>query len=196
MKEERILRSLALNPKKKWKQKELVERVRCTKGHVSKVISKLGKKNMVTKIGRGETIVVDLPKMLNYWISIRKLPRPYYINENPEKIKKILKEDDLKYALTLFSAAWERIKLLKVKKIELYVLEKDLKKAFKILGKPSPYGDVEIYPCDEFIFDGIEKKGKLNLVSVVQNYVDLMHIGGNGTRVGLALARKFNVLGG
>jgi len=102
----------------------------------------------------------------------------------------------MKYALTLFSAAWHRIKLLKVGKIEIYILNKDLQKLLKLIGdRESPYGDVEIYVTDKYDLIDLEKIEGLNLVPITQNYVDLMTIGGNGTRVALELAKKFGLFG-
>jgi len=202
MKREALIKLLSL--RKEWEQKDLVASAGCTKGYVSRTIKKLEDLNIVTKISRGKIVVVDLPKLLNYWISIRKPLAPMYvdINEPVEIIEKKLKDpkmEKIKYSITLFRSAWHRIKLLKVDKIEIYVLEKDLQKILKLLGKlggkSSPYGKIEIYVADKHNLMGSEKVGGLNLVPITQNYVDLMVAGGNGTRVALELAKKFGLLG-
>jgi len=199
MKKESLIKLLSL--KKEWAQKDLVEKTECTKGYVSRTIRKLEDLNIVTKTSRNKIIVIDLPKLLNYWTSIRKLPSPIYIDikEPIENIEKKLKKSKIDYSLTLFSAAWHRIKLLKVDKIEVYLLKKDLQKflklASKLGGRPSPYGKVEVYVADKYDLIGSEKINGLNLVPITQNYVDLMVVGGNGTRVALELAKKFGLLG-
>lgn len=202
MKREALIKLLSL--RKEWEQKDLVASAGCTKGYVSRTVKKLEDLNIVTKISRGKIIVVDLPKLLNYWISIRKPFAPIYVDikrpvENIEKKLKDPKMKKIKYSITLFRAAWHRIKLLKVDKIEIYVLEKDLQKLLKLLcklgGKSSPYGKVEIYVADEYDLAGSKKVGGLSLVPITQNYVDLMVVGGNGTRVALELAKKFGLLG-
>lgn len=198
MKKEALIKLLSL--KKEWNQKDLVKRAECTKGYVSKIIRKLGDLNIVTKTSRNRIVVIDLPKLLNYWISIRKLPSPIYVDiKKPiENIEKKLKRSKIDYSLTLFSAAWHRIKFLKVDKIEVYILKKDLQKflklASKMSGKLSPYGKVEIYVGDKYDLIGSEKINGLNLAPITQNYVDLMVVGGNGTRVALELAKKFELL--
>ncbi len=199
MKQEILIKLLSL--KKEWNQKDLVEKANCTKGYVSKIIGKLTYLNIVTKTSRKKIVVIDLPKLLNYWISIRKLPNPIYIDikEPVENVERKLKKSKIDYSLTLFSAAWHRIKLLKVDKIEVYVLKKDLQKFLKIAaklgGKPGPYGKVEIYIANKYDLIGSEKISDLNLVPITQNYVDLMTVGGNGTRVALELAKKFGLFG-
>jgi hypothetical protein len=195
MKKEFILKLLAL--KKEWKQKDLVEESRSTKGYVSRVIEELKEKNIVTKINRNNLVVIDLPKLLNYWVSLRKLPSPYFIDikEPVEVVEKKLKNADIEYAITLFRAAWHRLKLLKIDKIEIYVVEKDLQKIFKLIGKSSPFGKIEIYPASYFELFGCEDIKGLKLVPITQNYVDLMFVGGNGTRIALELAKKYDLLG-
>lgn len=204
MKREVLIKLLSL--KNEWNQRDLVASAGCTKGYVSRTIKKLEDLNIVTKISRGKIVVIDLPKLLNYWVSIRKMPRCMYVDIDApvEAIERKLKGSKiggskLNYSITLFRGAWHRIKLLKIEKIEIYVQEKDLQKLLKMLGrlggKSRPYGKVEIYVADKYDLAGSEKVGGLNLASVTQNYVDLMVAGGNGTRVALELAKRFGLLG-
>jgi hypothetical protein len=195
MKMERIIK--LLSSKKEWKQGDLVRSGYSTKGHVSRIIRKLEEENIVTKSDRNTVVVIDLPKLLNFWVSLRKLPEPYYLDvkESVEKIEQKLKKSEIEYSVSFFRAAWHRLKLLKIEKIEVYVLRKDLQDIFKLLGKPSSHGKVEIYPADETDIIYSEKINGINLVSVAQNYVDLMHVGGNGTRIALELAKKYGLFG-
>ncbi len=195
MKKEFILKLLSL--RKEWKQSELIKLSDSTKGHVSKTIKELEEKNIVTKTDRNTIVVIDLAKLLNYWVSLRELPRPYYLDtkEDIEKIEQKLKKSYIEYSISFFRAAWHRLKLLKVEKIEIYVLEKDLKRVFRLIGKPRPYGKVEVYPATKIDVFGFEKVSGLKLVPVTQNYVDLMLIGGNGTKIALELAKKYELFG-
>jgi len=195
MKKEYIIKLLSL--KKEWKQSDLIKLSNSTKGHVSKTIKELEEQNIVTKTDRNTIIVIDLPKLLNYWTSLRKLPKPHYLDtkENIEKIEQKLKKSDIEYSISFFRAAWHRLKLLKIEKIEIYVLEKDLKRIFKLIGKPKPFGKVEIYPATKLEILSFEKLSGLRLVALTQNYVDLMLVGGNGTRIALELAKKYELFG-
>ncbi|MCD6476600.1 MAG: hypothetical protein J7K26_00335, partial [Candidatus Aenigmarchaeota archaeon] len=134
---------------------------------------------------------------LNIWCNIRKLEKPIYIKTklNYKQILKKLKKLD-NYALTLLSAAWIRIKFMKTSRIEIYVSKKHINKFIKEIGEKSkkPTNFI-IFPCDKYIFEGSEKIDSLILVSVVQNYVDLIAYGGTGIRVALKLAEKYNLLG-
>lgn len=190
---ERIIRLLLTYPSKKWKQKELVSSTGYSKGFISQEIKKLSEENIVSKLN-DKIVLIDFPKLLNKWSGIRKLPKPlYFRTEDIDKFEKKLRKSKIEYALTLFRAAWHRIKFLKVEKIELYVKKKSLAKVRKLSGKEQIAGNVEVY-SDEDVFIGCEKVKGLNLVSVVQNYVDLMCMGGNGTRVALQLVKKYELI--
>jgi virulence-associated protein VapD len=148
------------------------------------IISKLGNKIILT----------DFSKLLNRWAGTRKLPKPIYFKTlSVEKIETKLKISNLNYALTLFSAAWHRIKFFKIEKIEVYIRKNDLNRFRKLFGKEDIFGNVEVY-VDDDVFIGKEKIKGLYLVSLVQNYVDLMSIGGNGTRVAIQLAKKYEMI--
>jgi len=195
MKLEHITKLLSL--RKDWKLSDLIKLSSSTKGHVSKVIKKLEEQSIVTKTDRHTIIVIDLPKLLNYWISLKKLPRPYYLDtkEDTKEIERRLKKSDIEYSISFFRAAWHRLKLLKIEKIEMYVLEKDLNKIFRLVGRPKPYGKVEVYPATKMDIFGFEKIAGLRLVPLTQNYVDLMCVGGNGSRIALELAKKYDLYG-
>jgi DNA-binding MarR family transcriptional regulator len=195
MKIEHIVKLLTL--KKEWKQSDLIKFSDSSKAHVSKTIKKLEEQNIVTKTDRSVIIVIDLPKLLNYWVSLRKLPKPFYLDakEDVEKIEQKLKKSDIEYSISFFRAAWHRLKLLKVEKIEIYVLEKDLSKIFRLIGRSKPFGKIEVYPAAKFEIFGYERVSGLRLVPLAQNYVDLMLAGGNGTRIALELAKKYELFG-
>jgi len=190
---ERIIRLSLTYPNKKWKQKELISSTGYSKGFISQETKRLSEENIVSKLNE-KIVLIDFPKLLNKWVGIRKLPKPLYFKiGNVNKFEKKLKNSKIEYALTLFRAAWHRIKFLKVEKVELYIKKKDLAKIKKLLGKEQIAGNVEVY-LDEDVFVGCEKIRGLNLVSVVQNYVDLMCVGGNGTRVAMQLAKKYELI--
>lgn len=190
---EKIARLLLTNPNKKWKQRELVLATGFSKGFISQQIKELSEENIISKV-ENRIVLTDFSKLLTKWAGIRKLPRPtYFKGESIEKIEDKLKKSKVDYALTLFRAAWHRIKFLKVEKVELYVKRNDFEKIKRILGKEEIVGNVEVYVDDDSLI-GKEKINGLNLVSVVQNYVDLVCVGGNGTRVALQLAKKYELI--
>jgi hypothetical protein len=107
---------------------------------------------------------------------------------------KLKKEKD--YVLTLFRAAWYRINFMRTNSFEIYVspenIEKFTAKFGKIAKEPTNF---IVYKCEEEIFEGMERENELNLVSVVQNYVDLIGFGGTGARVAFELGKKYGLIG-
>jgi len=190
---EHITKLLLTYPKKEWKQKQLVLATGYSKGFISQEIKKLLYDNIVSKLD-SNIVLIDFPKLLNKWVGIRKLPKPIYFKTTSiERLEDKLKKSEIKYALTLFRAAWHRIKFLKIERIELYVIKKDLEKIRRLLGKENIAGNIEVYLDKDYIFVGNKKLDGLCLVSPVQNYVDLMCVGGSGTRVALQLAKKYKL---
>ncbi|MEM7819020.1 MAG: hypothetical protein QW403_02655 [Candidatus Aenigmatarchaeota archaeon] len=190
---EKITRLLLTYPNKKWKQKELVLATGFSKGFISQQIKELTEENIISKL-ENRIVLTDFLKLLNKWAGTRKLPKPTYFKaENVEKIEEKLRKSKIDYALTLFRAAWHRVKFLKVEKVELYVKRNDFEKIKRILGKEEIVGNIEVYVDDDALI-GSEKINGLNLVSVVQNYVDLVCVGGNGTRVAMQLAKKYGLI--
>jgi len=190
---ERIARLLLTYPNKEWKQKELVLATGYSKGFISQEMKKLSYENIVSRLD-DKVVLIDFPKLLNRWVGIRKLPKPLYFRViSIDKLENKLKKSGVRYALTLFRAAWHRIKFLKIEKIEFYVRKNDLERIRKLLGREDIAGNVEVYPADDYVFIGNEKLKGLYLVSPVQNYVDLICVGGSGTRVALQLAKRYEL---
>jgi hypothetical protein len=189
----RIARLLLTYPKKEWKQKELISSTKYSKGFISQEVKALSEECIVSKIDK-KIILVDFPKLLAKWVGTGKLPKPiYFRTRSTESVGKKLGKVKFDYALTLFGAAWRRIKFFKVEKLEIYVKKSDVEKMRKLLGKEDISGNVEVYPAEDDVFAGKEKIAGLFLVSPVQNYVDLMCVGGSGTRVALQLAEKYKL---
>ncbi len=191
---EKVMRSLLTHPKNTWKQKELADKAGCSKAFLSKLTKKFISEGILTRPYNQQLVLVSYTKLLNKWSGERKMPQPVYIKTEmkSKRVEQKLKKME-SYALTLFSAAWHRIKFMKTNTVEVYV-HKDLKPFIKTFGKKSKDPTTfSIFPIDEEI-EGSEKINGLSLVSVVQNYVDLMSYGGNGARVAFELAKKYELI--
>lgn len=195
---EKIIRILLTYPKKKWMQKGLAEKVNCSNAFVSKLMKRFHSENIISKPYKNQVILVGYSKLLNKWVGIRKLSKPIYIESSlsEKEIENLLKKDGERYALTLFRAAWYRTKFMKTNSFEIYVpldkIEKFAAKFGNIVEGPTNFS---IYKCREEIFEGMEIIDELNLVSIVQNYVDLMSFGGSGARVAFKLGEKYGLIG-
>lgn len=192
---EKITRLLLTYPKRSWTQKELADRVDCSKAFLSKLAKKFAAKGIIS---HGKEIILLSPtRLLNIWCSLRELPTPVYIktDKGKEKVLRELKKRE-DYCLTLFSAAWFRIKFMRTDRIEAYITRKEANSFIKKFGEKSknPTNFI-IFPAEESIFEGSELVDDVRLVSVIQNYVDLMSYGGTGTRVAMRLAEKYKLLG-
>lgn len=193
---EKVVRLLLTYPKRKWRQKELAEATNCSKAFLSKLTKKLIERGILARPYKNQIILLSFTNALNFWQTIRKLPKPIYIKTglNQEEIIKKLKNIDC--CITLFYSAWLRTKFMKTNTIEIYVLNDKIKKFIKIFGKESKEPtNFTVFEADKDVFIGSEKLNNLRLVSIVQNYVDLMVYGGSGVRVALKLSEKYNLLG-
>jgi len=194
---EKIIRLLLTYPKRKWMQKDIAEKAGCSRAFVSKLMYRFHSENIIAKPYKNQVVLIGFSKLLNKWAGMRKLPEPIYIETSlsEEEIEELLKKRK-DYALTLFRAAWYRTKLMRMDSFEAYVSQRNIGRFIGNFG-----GRVEnptnfiIYESEEQIFDGVEVIGKLRLVSVVQNYVDLMSFSGTGSRVAFDLGEKYGLIG-
>ncbi len=195
---EKIIRLMLTYPKRKWMQKELAEKANCSRAFVSKLMKRFHSENIISRPYKNQVILIGFQKLLNKWVSMRKLPEPVYLESalSEEEFEKLLKKEKKDYALTLFRAAWQRIKFMRTNSFELYVsperMEKFVAKFGKRTEKPTNF---IIYNSEKENFEGMGKVNGLNLVSVVQNYVDLMSLGGTGARVAFKLGEKYELIG-
>ncbi|MBN2014197.1 MAG: hypothetical protein JW778_03365 [Candidatus Altiarchaeota archaeon] len=194
---ERIIRLLLTHPKRRWVQKDLAEKTHCSTAFVSKLMKKFQSENIIARPYKNQVVLIGFSKLLNRWSSTRKLPQPIYIRTSfsEEKIEGLLRREK-GYVLTLFRAAWHRTKFMKTDSFEVYVVSDKIEGFTKKLGArtENPTNFI-VYECEEQVFEGMETINKLRLVSVVQNYTDLMSLGGTGSRVAFNLAEKYGLIG-
>jgi len=114
---------------------------------------------------------------------------------NPTEVEAILRNKQ-GVGLTLFRAAWHCTKFAMTSAVETYVLERDLVTLVSELGSISTQPtSVILYPTKGPELEGLERVNDLPLVSVPQNFVDLMAFGGQGPRVAMHLTRSYGLLG-
>jgi len=194
---EKITRLLLTHPKRKWMQKDIAETAGCSRAYVSKLMQRFHSENIIARPYKNQVVLIGFSRLLNKWAGMRKLPEPIYIETSlsEEEIEESMrKEKD--YALTLFRAAWYRTKLMRTDSFEMYVLAEDIERFAGNFGDriENPTNFI-IYGSEKQIFEGMEAVGKLRLVSVVQNYVDLMSFGGTGSRVAFNLGERYGLIG-
>lgn len=194
---EKILRLLLLYPRRRWKQAELAAKAGCTAAFASKLTARLVADGIVARPVPQQVLLLAPSTALNRWAALRVLPRPVYIKPaGPKPLLEARLKRQSGYALTLFSAAWHRVRFMRTAGLELYVLKPELRRFTRLLGTRSRTPtNVVLFPATQDVLEGAERVSGLWVVAPVQNYIDLMVAGGSGVRVALELARKYNLLG-
>ena len=194
---ERLYRLFLLDPKAAWTQKDLAARAGCSRGYVSRVIGSLTSAGVVARPYKNRVVLASPAKLLTLWAGRRVLPPPTYVAP-----KRFLEQTEASLAdrpgvaLTLFRAAWHRTKFMRTASLEAYVLAAELPSAVRRLGAASPEPtSLALYPAEGPELEGVERLDGMPLVSVPQNFVDLIAAGGQGPRVAFQLARAHGLLG-
>lgn len=193
---ERLYRLVLINPKASWSQKDLADRAGCSRGYVSRVVAVLVASGVLGRPYKNRVVLTGPTRLLTLWASRRQLPRPTFVAtpRTPEEIEAVLRGFD-GVALTLFRAAWHRTKFMATSSLEAYVSRARLPELVERLGTPAPEPtSVALYPTDGPELEGLEWIEGVPVVSVPQNVVDLMAVGGQGPRVALQLARAHGLL--
>jgi hypothetical protein len=164
----------------------------------SRILKQLERDVVVAKPYKNQFVLVEPIRLLMLWSCRRKLPSPIYLRtgRSDDDIDDII-AGTKGVALTLFRAAWLRTEYMKTTSYELYVLPSRVKTVISSIGRVSRSPErISIFPAeDRSVFLGSEKVNGLPVVSVPQNFADLMSIGGSGPRVALQLGTSTGLLG-
>lgn len=194
-KTERIVRLLLIHPDERWTQRELAHSAETSLGLVNKVVKWLMLEGILVKASYYQKFyVLDRQRLVSNWAAQRRLPRArsYSLAASPESVEDVLRGQG-SYFMTLFRAAWHRVPHYRPAGVELYAKPEVVGAIVKHL----PWGSgatLIAYPYDRFVAEGAEKINGLNLVSPVQNYVDLVAFGGVGVEVARMLAAKYKLV--
>lgn len=196
-KTERIVRLLLIHQDKRWTQRELAHSADISIGLVNKVVKWLMLEGILVKPSYYQKFyVLDRSRLVSNWAAQRKLPkvRSYSLATSPESVEDVLRGQD-SYFMTLFRAAWHRVPHYRPAGVELYAKPEVVSTVIKQFPRGSG-ATLIAYTYDRFVAEGAEKIDGLNLVSPVQNYVDLVAFGGVGAEVAKMLAAKYKLVSG
>jgi hypothetical protein len=194
---ERTARLLLTEPKKNWTGVELSARTGYSKGMTSRVLKQLEREVVVAKPYKNRFVLVEPIRLLVLWSCRRRMPEPVYVESSKSDIQLDAAVAKMKgVALTQFRGAWLRTHYMRTTSYELYVPKGKVNPAAKALGKISASPQrISILPAeDNNVFLGSERVGGLPVVSLPQNFVDLMCTGGSGPRVALQLGISSRML--
>ena len=195
---EKTARLLLTEPKKNWTGVELSARTGYSKGMTSRVLTQLEHEVVVAKPYKNRFVLVEPIRLLVLWSCRRRMPEPVYVESSKSDAQldaAVAKMNGV--ALTQFRGAWLRAHYMKTTSYELYVPKGKVEPAAKALGKVSESPQrISLLPAeDNDVFLGSERVGGLPVVSLPQNFVDLMCTGGSGPRVALQLGISSRMLG-
>jgi hypothetical protein len=195
---ERTARLLLTEPNKRWTGIELSQRTGYSRAMTSRILTQLERDVVVAKPYKNQFVLVEPIRLLTLWSCKRRLQQPMYVRTDKS-------DDDLNaviskakgVAVTLFRAAWLRTHYMRTTSYELYVDSGMVERFVRSVGRVSESPErVSIFPAEDVaVFHGSEKIDGLPLVSVPQNFVDLMSFGGAGPRVALQLGTATGLLG-
>lgn len=170
---ERILRVLLNDPNGVLTIYGIAKKAEASYSWTYDFLQKLQVMHLVEK-----TRVKDYKTLFKLWFEIRKKPqkRDYQIRD----ALSILKDTNMKYALTTYQAENLVNKYLFPSRIDLYIYKNDLNKWQKYLLNKGLVGggNFRLLVDDDHIFYKSFKKDKFNIVSIPQLIVDLYVEGG------------------
>ena len=195
---EKTARLLLTEPKKNWTGVELSARTGYSKGMTSRVLQQLVREVVVAKPYKNRFVLVEPIRLLVLWSCRRRMPEPVYVESSKSDAQLDAAVAKMKgVALTQFRGAWLRTHYMRTTSYELYVPKGKVDPAAKALGRISESPQrISLLPAeDNDVFLGSERAGGLPVVSLPQNFVDLMCTGGSGPRVALQLGISSGMLG-
>lgn len=193
---ERIARLLLAESRKDWTGVELSERAGCSTAMTSRVLKRLEREAVVARPFKNRIALVEPVRLLVLWSCQRTMPEAVYVksSKTENEVDRVISE--MKHvALTQYRAAWLRTQYMKTRSYELYVRPHNLTAVADRLGKRTEDPQlISLLPTEDHVFAGSERIGGLPVVSVPQNFVDLMCAGGSGPRVALQLGLSTGLL--
>lgn len=195
---ERTARLLLTEPKKRWTGNELSQRTGYSRAMTSRILTQLEREVIVAKPYKNQFVLVEPIRLLMLWSCRRRLPMPIHVRtgKSDEDLDAIIMRSK-GVAVTLFRAAWLRTHYMRTTTYELYVDPCRVDRFVLSVGKISKSPErISILPAeDPAVFLGSENVDGFPVVSLPQNFVDLMSFGGSGPRVALQLGTATGLLG-
>lgn len=181
----RVTRVLLLDPKRWWRQKDLVKVTGLDDGTVSRVVRRLDEERFLSRRGR-ELRPRDPAVMLDAWAEDYEFERhdivAGHISGNGAQLAralvKQLNDANIHYAFTGLPAAWAIDGFARFRLVTVYV-ERDPRAAAEALDmRRSPVGaNIQLVgPNDVGVFAGERDFEGFNCVAPVQVYLDLLHL--------------------
>lgn len=196
-KSSRVLRVLLSRPGEKWTLRELAKEASVSLGMSHYVSEALARMGLTTREESGRLVLIEPQRLLKQWAaatnySVLNVFQEFYTFDTEfevflSKFKRLPPRLNHSYALTLHAAAWLVAPYVRPNDFHLYIHPSMDKEGSLLLAKSlglSPAettGNVKLVtPYDEGVFSGSAQAEGVNVVSMVQLYVDLYNYPGRG----------------
>ncbi len=182
---EHVIRVLLNEPEGTLTKYRLAKKAECSFSWLHEFLGKLEELGLVK-----DTHVKDYSGLVNYWLSIKIQPEKQdYMCKDPVSL---LKEAELKYALTTYHAENLVQHYLFPSRIDLYIKAEDTEKWHNLIlaGGLVGKGNMRLLITDSHVFYNSFKRQDLSIVSVPQLIVDLLEEGGVCTEAAEKLLEK------
>ncbi len=192
-KAERVLRVLLTDPARHWKTQPLAQEAHVSLGQVSNVKNLLADKEWIQvdadgfHLNQPEALLTEWANNYRYkrskgydFYSLKKTG--YGFSEIETELAEACREERAPYALTLFSGAARYAPNVRYQRVHAYVLG-DMEQIAQRLNwkEVSTGGNAHLLaPYDEGVFYGAREIDGIQVVSPVQNYLDLHDFPGRG----------------
>jgi hypothetical protein len=194
---ERTARLLLNEPQRRWTGLELSKRTGFSRAMTSRILTQLGEDAVVAKPYKNQFVLVEPIRLLMLWSCKRRMPQPTHVrtSKTDQEIDAIVRKAH-GVAVTLFRGAWLRTHYMRTTSYELYASKRAVTEIVREIGRASADPQrVSIYADEtDAALQMIEKVDGIPIVSVPQNIVDLMSVGGSGPRVALQLGNVSGLL--
>jgi hypothetical protein len=185
-KSSRVARVLLIDPRRWWRQTELVEATGLDDGSVSRIVRRLDEEQLLERHGRRELRPRDAALMLDAWAQDYRFDRHDTLAghmsgsgiEVARQAADRLNAQDIHHAFTGLPAAWAMDRFAQFRLNTVYVEGDPRLAAEKIEMRLGPKGaNVQLVgPDDDGVFIGEENHDDLNCVTAAQTYLDLLHL--------------------
>ena len=181
----RIARQLLIEPGKSYNQRELSQITGLDEGHTSRIVRRLEELNLIVRNDQGALRSSDPDQLLDAWLEAYDFSKNQIIKghiaarsgeELLKRITKTLAEQQIEYAATGLSGAWQYIHFAKFRLVTLYLAEPPGKNLFDGLHFREDSRGANtwlVVPNDTGVFHGSSTRDDIVCVHSVQIYLDL-----------------------
>lgn len=186
----RVIRTLLIEPQRRWKLSELAAVAHMSLGHIHKVKQELLTQEFIEEDQEKRFFLKDPAGLLNAWqetynygqnqvvplFSLEKVPAI------EEKIKQYCDAEKVGYAFTLFSGASRLAPFVRQSVAAFYFFgdREALQRKLNLKQVDSGANVLLLIPYDEGVFHRIQEAKGYKIVNPIQLYLDLYSYGGRG----------------